>query len=524
MFQPAKECCGFLFRSEVTTYLKRCAIASLTTVSIVLLYGCPPPPPPPPGGNLGVNRQALTGTLTIIVAGSGNGTVGPSLPPGIFSVSGPACDDIKRSCRTDFPPDAPNPVTSIELKAQAGTGNDSVFVGWAGACSGTGPTCTISTLGGITPVIALFRKTTVAAGAWFTCGLKTDGTVMCWGENDHGELGYGSTYSPTNGVAHQVTLPASRSAVDISANGYHACALLDDANVFCWGNADHGATGPTPGAIVPLPAPSTSVAAGGFHSCAAQVNGQVRCWGYGSDGQINGVPQTPDSATPLLVSAATGAIAVTAGAYHSCALRGTTQDLLCWGHNKDGELGPATPDYGVASSPFKPTLGGRIARIAGGVGAGVVGPSGGYNTCLQTTTGSVECRGNHNWRQIDPTLFSSKISGDTVFLANSLPRPLTSIAVGGYFMCAVGDDMRVYCWGDGSKSQLGNGAPVNSAVSSATVAAALPDQVWSVAAGAFHACAVLGHHKIKCWGQNNWGQTGAVSNGGNSDIPVTPSW
>ena len=93
-----------------------------------------------------------------------------------------------------------------------------------------------------------------------------------------------------------VDLGAGRTARAIAAGFYHACAILDKGQVRCWGAGYYGALGygntssigdnETPGSVGPvdLGAGRTAVAitAGGYHTCAILDNGRVRCWGYGA--------------------------------------------------------------------------------------------------------------------------------------------------------------------------------------------------------------------------------------------------
>src|SRR5205809_833745 len=93
------------------------------------------------------------------------------------------------------------------------------------------------------------------------------------------------------------------------------------------------------GALTP-----TAVAAGGSHTCMRLPDGTVQCWGRNDAGQLGdgdvADPATgpPGSSTPVQVSGITGAAAVIAGGYHTCALfaDGTA---WCWGRSDDGQLG-----------------------------------------------------------------------------------------------------------------------------------------------------------------------------------------
>lgn len=140
----------------------------------------------------------------------------------------------------------------------------------------------------------------------FECVLLSDATVSCWGDGGFGQLGNGApsgpyqvtgTVSPVHGL-HGVTA--------LAAGQYHACALLVDQTVACWGLYVLGG----PGRSVPLTlmAPTsianlggvTAIAAGGNHTCALLAGGDVKCWGSNPSGEL-GDGTTNDSATPVSV-------------------------------------------------------------------------------------------------------------------------------------------------------------------------------------------------------------------------------
>jgi hypothetical protein len=72
-----------------------------------------------------------------------------------------------------------------------------------------------------------------------TCALLDDGSVTCWGRNDYGQLGNGSTINS----AVPVAVFGITSATAIAVGGLHTCALLDDGSVTCWGRNDYGQLG-----------------------------------------------------------------------------------------------------------------------------------------------------------------------------------------------------------------------------------------------------------------------------------------
>ena len=139
-----------------------------------------------------------------------------------------------------------------------------------------------SVVAGLPPAIG------VVAGDSFTCALLRDGTARCWGANSSGELGGGDIDS----LPHNVPSPVADASGPLTgltalvAGGRHACALAAEGQVRCWGADDTGQLGEgspgsprMPATAVPGVAGATALAAGGDHACAVLADGWLRCWG-----------------------------------------------------------------------------------------------------------------------------------------------------------------------------------------------------------------------------------------------------
>ncbi|HEX9103409.1 MAG TPA: hypothetical protein VF997_14455, partial [Polyangia bacterium] len=138
----------------------------------------------------------------------------------------------------------------------------------------------------------------LAVGNGHACALVRDGSVACWGANDHGQLGNGGTGSAAAAVAvvddHGVPLGGIGA---IAAGDNHTCALRADKTVVCWGDDSAGqlGRGAAPSTVNPVPAPPAlttiaAIAAGRQHTCAALDSGAVWCCGANDGGQLGRAP------------------------------------------------------------------------------------------------------------------------------------------------------------------------------------------------------------------------------------------
>ena len=172
---------------------------------------------------------------------------------------------------------------------------------------------------------ALQNVTEIAAGGDFTCALLDDGGVKCWGWNVAGQLGNEDNRSVPHAVA--VLDGNGQPLLDVehiySERGNHTCALMNDGSLRCWGDNTHGQLGNgTIGGYVAhtvtanINADITAVAVGGGgrdplaganpdqydgdHTCVATSDQKVWCWGSNTHGQL-GDGTTVDSAVPVAV-------------------------------------------------------------------------------------------------------------------------------------------------------------------------------------------------------------------------------
>jgi alpha-tubulin suppressor-like RCC1 family protein len=287
------------------------------------------------------------------------------------------------------------------------------------------------------PAVNLGGRTAVAvtAGNFHSCALLDDASVRCWGHNYYGQLGSATNNGTGNSnPAPQpaVNLGPGRTAVAVTAGNIHSCALLDDGTVRCWGNNASGELGsaanngtdnpnPTPQPAVNLGSRSAvAVSADGAHSCALLDDGTVRCWGNNRYGELgsaanNGTINPNPTPQPAVNLGGRSAVAVTAGEIHSCALLddGTVR---CWGYNYYGELGSATNNATDNPNPTpQPAVNLGAGRTAAAVTAGNV------YSCALLDDGTVRCWGNNYYGQLGSATNNGTIN------PNPTPQPAVAL-------------------------------------------------------------------------------------------------
>ncbi|MBI2606671.1 MAG: hypothetical protein HYW49_11395 [Deltaproteobacteria bacterium] len=321
----------------------------------------------------------------------------------------------------------------------------------------------------------------------FNCAIFSGanaGKVKCWGPNYYSNLGTGDTtaygyYLSTSGDNMPfLNLGAGRTAVQVAVGRLHACALLDDGTVKCWGYNGYGelglgdtATRTTPTGPVDLGTGRTAVeiAAGYDFTCALLDSGaagsRVKCWGRNDWGNL-GYENTTDRGGSLgtmgdnlpYVSLGTGRTAkhLAVGHLQACAI--LDNDLVkCWGNNGSGELGLGnTTNYGNAAG----TMGDNLPYVSLGTGRTATAIAMGANhSCVILDDGGMKCWGYNAYGQLG--------LGDTVNRGDNMSA--------GHLM---GDDL----------PQINLGSGVN-------------DKPAMISTGNSHTCALLQSGRVKCWGQ-----------------------
>ncbi|MBR9683709.1 hypothetical protein GOV03_04180, partial [Candidatus Woesearchaeota archaeon] len=201
-------------------------------------------------------------------------------------------------------------------------------------------------------VINVDNATDIDTGYHTSYAVLLNGTAMSWGLNSYGQLGDGTTTNNNSGTVVSGLINATQ----ISGGTYSACALLQNGTVMCWGLNTNGQCGDstlTSPRTTPVSVSgvinATQINVGVYHACALLQNGTVMCWGSNNNGQL-GDGTTSRRSTPITVKGVSNAVTIRSGLYFTCAiLQNGTES--CWGHNSLGQLGNTRIGTAQYSSP-----------------------------------------------------------------------------------------------------------------------------------------------------------------------------
>ena len=430
-----------------------------------------------------------------------------------------------------------------------------------------------------------------------------DGSLICWGQSLNGECGAGLDTSHETPVAVDGTLmngTPGEKAVSIHLTLNYTCALTDGGKVYCWGRNQYGylGDGTTSNSNVPVAATSSildgtngkkavALSAGAEHVCAILDNGKVSCWGRGAGGGL-GAGDALDRSVPTLVddtvldgSAGHKAVSIATMLRASCAALDSGK-VMCWGVGSylgNGSVTEKTSPFFVDETEISGELGKSAVKVSSPFAQGTF--------CAQLDDGRLKCWGrNVNFLLGDPgfldsislyprsvasnifdgssngkvsqvkhleTLNMVVISEDKrAFWWGERAQKFTAVKANGERLQYVVDDVlsgeggvtgidayqgsvcatlqsgRLACWGNNLNAKLGLGDEAARA-SAELVAPDLFDgssgmKVASASVGGTHSCALTESGAVYCWGSNDQGQLGRGNVGGVSPLPVLNSF
>jgi alpha-tubulin suppressor-like RCC1 family protein len=333
----------------------------------------------------------------------------------------------------------------------------------------------------------------VAAGDLHSLALKADGSLYAWGYNNVGQLGLGDTFN--RNVPSRVGFLV-RDWVAVAAGASHTLAIKANGSLYAWGFNDQGQLGQGNKLSQTSPVQVTgysdwvALAAGYSHSLALRANGALYAWGYNNSGQL-GLGDTAEHLLPALVGTVDdGYVAVTAGKYHTLAIRdrGT---LWAWGYNGDGELGLGIP--GDQTIPTRVGEGMNWVAVTGG----------GWHALGLQADGTLWAWGNNFSGQLGHEGTESHTTPIQVGTATDW----AVVAAGGEHSLGCRADGTLYVWGYNASGQLGQGDAAIRRTPTRNSLGRVP--AWArFSAGESTTLGIRADASLWAWGGNEFGQLG----------------
>ncbi len=452
-----------------------------------------------------LEARVVDGGGATLAADTFTATAVAGAPARVVKVSG----DAQTAAPVDFVADSlavrvedanGNPVTgaAVTWTVTAGGGSVSATTSTSGAggiartrwllgTSGTQSVRAVAAAGGtaVTFTATLAAAPDVAYGPTFsagprqTCALTTAGRLYCWGRS------YERQWDEPTPVAFPGTL------AEVTAGNNNVCALTPAGAAYCMGvglegqlgNGVRNGTG-SPNALVPVQGglTFTQLASGGAHICGITSSGAAYCWGYSDRGQL-GAP-APEcggfcSSLPLAVSGGHTFSRLDAEGSVTCGVTAGTGRLLCWG------LGYGTTPVEVGAE-----------RVYTQVAVGF------DHVCALSGT-QVYCRGVNTYGQLG--------TGETVQQNALTPvvggNAFAQVVAGQHYTCGLTTGGAAFCWGRNSEGVLGSG-PITEAPRPTPTPVSGGLTFTALSGGLAHVCGRATDGRLYCWGNDSFGQIG----------------
>lgn len=334
-----------------------------------------------------------------------------------------------------------------------------------------------------------------------SCALRS-GKVYCWGEGDEGQLGDNRAaaiqYLPVQAVGIE-------DAIAVTTGSKHSCALRKTGAVMCWGMGYKGQIGHgeyAPRQLVPARVKdiddAVAIVAGAHHSCALRKTGEVMCWG---EGRALGHGSRQDSNVPVLVRGLGKVVQISAGEHTTCAVE---QDgaTFCWGLDRGGLLARAQEKIQGQDQALHATLSPLRATALPKLKLLEIFAE---HACGIKPGGQVLCWGDGEFGQLGP---GDRSAAEGPVEISGLSNAVALSSGGGKASCALDSEGRIKCWGTGALGITPEGQGSWMSFKGAPVFVENIDRAREVTTGSSHGCAALSDGDFICWGDGKFGQLG----------------
>ncbi|MBX3221999.1 MAG: hypothetical protein KF795_15890 [Labilithrix sp.] len=296
-------------------------------------------------------------------------------------------------------------------------------------------------------VVDLTGATQLSAARDTTCARRDDGSVRCWGQNDHGQLGLGIA----DELAHPrpTAAPLSGGAMRVDLGRRSACAVLTTGELWCWGSNDKKQLARSerdpvlgPGRAELAGSSVTRAAASDGTTYGISSSGRLLAWGAlaGREGSLDPDPVP----APLPALAAVHDVAV--GESHACAIAGGR--VSCWGSSTSYALctGLPSPEPVPAHAVIVTTAYPQQIAVSRNT------------TCVRLTNGQIHCCGAGSSGQLGVPTVDGGLSSSAAFApASSFTGYAVQVVTTDLATCALLRSGAVECWGGNAHGELGRG-------------------------------------------------------------------
>lgn len=372
-------------------------------------------------------------------------------------------------------------------------------------------------------VLAGKTVVTIAMATNDTCALTSDGGVYCWGTNQYGGLGDGTTIPKLYPVAvNNSGVLAGKTVTSLQTTIIGSFYAIADGQLYGWGYNLTGALGDGSrvNRLAPVATDTTGVLDGEvITKVAADPNGvcvltegnDLACWGSNGNGEIgNGVV---DGSAPVVSPSAVDQTDVLAGKTITALSRASNNVCVvadgaayCWGYDSDGEIGT-----GIETN-YKPTPTAVKANgaLSGKVVSDIVTLP--RTSCALTTDGGVFCWGRNDYGTRGDGISGSYSQPRSIVMSGALlGKQVEAIFKGNNSIYALSGG-QLYSWGNNDKGILGIGTDTFAVTTPQTIGNGNPMYGKTITTiyvqdSASSVCA-LADGQPYCWGDNTKGQLG----------------
>ena len=358
---------------------------------------------------------------------------------------------------------------------------------------------------------SIYTNTTIAAGTYNGCAILENQSMVCWGDNEYGQLGDGTTNGSV--VPIYVNVAANETPVEVTVGQVTACALMESGNIYCWGSGYYGKMGngepwnddyvntEMRQVLLPEGQGGQTVSISGGHICTILDNGDVYCWGRGNQGQLgNGGTSNLNTPAKVNLPGQRSAIAISTGTYMTCAI--TTDGMgYCWGENDEGQLGNGTTNS-------RRTTPSEVLFPSGYTPVSI--SAGDDFACALMDNRKVMCWGENNDGRLGQGPLATDDETTPVWVSMENSETAHFLDIGTKSACMILDSGETKCWGTNEEGQIGQGDTDIDYYSTPTVVSGNYDFV-ALSINSDTICAITSNAEGYCWGDNEAGQTGRGS-------------